>query len=120
MHLSEPLLIDERARSVLVRCGVQGWDGTPSVVVKRNTGDDDRGFTEWASLVFLSGLQEAAGIAPRFIAGDPAARLFVMEDLGGSRSLADVLNGGSETSIVHVLRALALPMARLIMATIGR
>ena len=53
VYLRDPVLIDERARSVLVRCGVQGWDGTASVVVKRNTGDDERGFTEWASLMFL-------------------------------------------------------------------
>jgi hypothetical protein len=120
VYLRDPVLIDERARSVLVRCGVQGWDGTASVVVKRNTGDDERGFTEWASLMFLTGLPQAAGIAPRFIAGAPPERLLVMEDLGGSRSLADVLEGGDETMVLHVLRALAIPMARLVMATTGR
>ena len=120
VSLHQPVLIAERGRSVVVRCSVQGWDGTASVVCKRNTGDDERGFTDWASLAFLSELPEAAGIAPRFFAGDPNERLLVMEDLGGSRSLADVLDTGDDVTILRTLQELARVMARLVAATFDR
>lgn len=116
--LGDAVLIEERGRSLVIRCGVQGHAGLQSVIVKHNTGDDERGFTDWASLQFLSGIEQANGIAPRFYAGDPAARIVVMEDLGGSRSLADVLDSSDET--METPRGLALPMARLVAATAGR
>jgi hypothetical protein len=43
---------------------VTGWNGVASVVVKRNEGDDARGFTDWASLQFLSTLEAARAVAP--------------------------------------------------------
>jgi hypothetical protein len=118
--LGDAALIEERGRSLVIRCSVQGHAGLLSVVVKHNTGDDERGFTDWASLQFLSGMEQANGIAPRFYAGDPAARIVVMEDLGGSRSLADVLDSSTEITVLETLRGLALPMARLVVATAGR
>lgn len=118
--LHDAALISARERSLVVRCAVTGWDDVTSVVLKRNEGDDARGFTDWASLAFLSTVQEAVDIAPRFYAGDAQERLFVMEDLGGSRSLADVLDGGTAEMVLHVLRALATTMARFVVATTDR
>lgn len=118
--LRDPTLIARRERSLVVRCAVMGWDGMESVVLKRYEGDDERGFTDWASLWFLSTLEEAAGVAPRFYAGDAEERIVVMEDLGGSRSLEDVLDQGDPATAISVLRALAVAMARLITATYNR
>lgn len=115
--LHDPMLIARRERSLLVRCGVTGWQGVASVVLKRHVGDDARGFTEWASLRFLSAMEASTGVAPRFYAGDVEARILVMEDLGGSQSLADVLARGTTTAVVGTLEALAVPMARLVAAT---
>ncbi len=118
--LHDPLLVAARERSLVVRCAVTGWDGVDALVFKRNEGDDARGFTDWTSLAFLSTLAEATGLAPRFYAGDVQARLFVMEDLGRSHSLEDVLGGGDTTAVVDVLEALAASMARLAVATRGQ
>lgn len=120
VSLGTPVLIDKRDRSLVVRCAVSGLDGTRSVVIKRNEGDDARGFTDWASLVFLTGVESAVGVAPRFHAGDLAQRILVMEDLGGSHSLEDLLENGNVASVRRALKAMAIPMARLVAATLDR
>lgn len=119
-RLCAPEPIGERERSLVVRCAVAGWPGVDSVVVKRNRGDDERGFTDWAGLVFLSIPGATEGIAPRFYAGEPSERVLVMEDLGGSLTLADLLEDADERSVVDALRGLARPMTRLIATTRGR
>lgn len=120
INLHDPRVVAARGRSLVVRCAVTDWDGVTSVVLKRNEGDDERGFTDWASLAFLSALDEATDVAPRFYAGDARDRFFVMEDLGGSRSLADVLEQSDAMAAVEALAALATSMARLVAATAGR
>lgn len=120
INLRDPQVVAARERSLVVRCAVTGWDGVASVVLKRNEGDDARGFTDWASLAFLSTLEEATGVAPYFYAGDARERFFVMEDLGGSWSLADVLANADAATVVETLKSLATSMARLIAATSAR
>jgi len=120
ISLRDPLVVAARERSLVVRCAVTGWDGVASVVLKRNEGDDERGFTDWASLAFLSTLEEARGVAPHFYAGDARERFFVMEDLGGSRSLTDVLDNADAATVVETLRSLATSMARLVAVTSGQ
>jgi len=117
--LDDPVLIAARERSLVVRCVAMDW-GVRSVVVKQNQGDDARGFTDWASLAFLSTLPEAAGVAPSFYGGDAQERLIVMEDLGGAGSLADLLDGGDAATAATTLEMLAVTMARLVIATSGR
>ena len=124
VRLSKPEVVAERDRSLVVRLAAEGLQDLGSVVVKRNWGDDERGFTDWASLEFLSGLEGAVEIAPRFYGGDPSGRFFVMEDLGESRNLEDVLEGrggpATEAAVIGHLRAMAVPMARLVAATLGK
>jgi hypothetical protein len=84
------------------------------------TGDAARGFTDWASLSFLSRLPETRDIAPCFYGGDLDARVMVMEDLGGSRTLEDLLNGTDRKAVLEALRALAVQTARLNAGTAGR
>jgi Phosphotransferase enzyme family len=120
ISLRDPMVVAVRERSLVVRCAVTGWDSVASVVLKRNEGDDERGFTDWASLAFLSTLEEATGVAPHLYAGNVRERFFVMEDLGGSRSLADLLDNGDAATVVEALGTLATSMARLVVATSGR
>ena len=75
VEVENPSLVDERGRSLVVRCRVQGMAKVQSVVIKLNTGDDARGFTDWASLMFLSELPEAAGVAVQVIVGPEADTL---------------------------------------------
>ncbi len=118
VRLSEPVVIDRRDRSLTLRCAVSGWDTTASVVIKRNHGDDERGFSDWASLQFLTDV--AGDVAPCFYAGDVRARFFVMEDLGASRSLEQIFSDGDESASVDALRSLAITMARLSSSRTGR
>ena len=118
IRLSDPIVLARRDRSLTLRCAVTGWDGVASVVIKRNDGDDERGFSDWASLQFLT--MVGGDIAPRFYAGDDEARFLVMQDLGVPRSLEHVFSQQDETSAVNALRSLAGTMARLIVVTIGR
>ena len=120
ISLRDPMVVAARERSLVVRCAVAGWDGVASVVLKRNEGDDERGFTDWASFAFLSTLEEATGIAPHFYAGDARERFVVMEDLGGSRSLEHLLDNADAATVVEALGSLATSMARLVVATSGR
>ncbi len=120
ISLDNAQVVAMRERSLVVRCAVTGWEGVASVVLKRNEGDDARGFTDWASLAFLSTLEEARGVAPRFYAGSVRERFVVMEDLGGSRSVADLLQREDAAPVVDALTSLATAMARLVVATWGR
>jgi thiamine kinase-like enzyme len=88
-------------------------------VVKQLKAGAAPGFTDWASLAFLSTLPGATGVAPRFYGGDAAHRFFVMEDLGGSRSLQDVLMGNDRRPVDTALRRLSRQYARLHAATLG-
>jgi hypothetical protein len=119
IRLHSTAVVDRRERSLVLRCDVTVWDEAKSVIVKRNLGDDGRGFTDWASLAFLSTLDRAAGIVPRFLAGDPTERFFIMEDLGDRRSLESLFELGDETPVVESLRSLAVSMAHLVVATHG-
>src|SRR3954465_8427451 len=79
--ISEATVVAERARSIVLRCHLAPDRGAPqSLIAKLHTSDDTRGFSDWASLAFLTTLDDAPQIAPRFYGGDPALRLYVMED----------------------------------------
>jgi len=108
-------------RSRTLRCRVDsGGAGISSMIIKQIKEEAVRGFSDWASVAFLSGLQEARGIAPCFYGGDVAERLFLIEDLGEGTSLHDVLAGTDNAAAHAALQALASQMARLHAATMGK
>jgi len=111
----EPLKAWERNR--VARLRLEEGSAPPSVIVKEILADDSLGFTDWASLEYVAAVPGAAGVAPRFLAGDVAARLFVMEDLGGSRSVDDVMREPSRAAAVAALAGLARATAQLHAAT---
>lgn len=128
---------DPDRRNQLLRCHlVQAPAGTPVTVMvkRRRPGDYDpeahhtaatRGlYRDWAGLQFLSELgaeigTEIAG-SPRFYAGDRAAGLILMEDLGSARRLDDHLLDGTAEEAERGLLMLAAALGRMHAATIGR
>lgn len=123
VSLQQPVVIKNATRSLVLRCAVQ-WpsDHGPvdSVIVKHMRTDLARGFTDWASLAFFAGIPEAHRLVPRFLGGDAEHRLFVLEDLGGSATVEDVLRTSDTKSAQSTLRSLAVTMARLQAATFGK
>lgn len=125
--LSDPVLLKDATRSFVLRCAVEARgavDGVrssapSSVIVKSIRDDPALGFSEWASLALLSGLPGTEGLAPRFLGGDVGERLFLMEDLGGSTSLDDLLRGRDPKHVGAALRGMAVAMGRLCAHTLG-
>lgn len=123
LRLTEPRLLKDKTRSLIVRCTVQAApaDATlpATVIIKQMNTDIARGFSDWASLAYLATLPAVGGLVPRFLAGDASERFFVMTDLGGSASLEDLLQQSAPEPALAALRALAVTMARLSGATLS-
>jgi hypothetical protein len=118
--VSNATVVATRTRSVVVRCELAPHPAAPrSLIAKQHTSDDARGFSDWAGLAFLSSLAAAHGVAPRFFGGDPAARIYVMEDLGRAGTIADAVAAGDAEALRGALRSLAVTMARMVAATAG-
>jgi hypothetical protein len=117
--LRDAQILKDRERNVVVRFRVDGASEVGSVIVKWMKERESLGFDDWASLAYLSATAGAAGLVPRFYGGDAAARLFVMQDLGGSRSLDDVLRVGDREAAVRTLALVAAQYGRLHAATLG-
>ncbi|MGH2350545.1 MAG: phosphotransferase family protein, partial [Chloroflexota bacterium] len=116
--LVEPELVRDGGRNVVVRCRLETpVAGVASVVVKQMKDGTTLGFTDWMCLRYLSGTPGTAGLVPRFYGGDVQRRLFVMEDLGDSRSLQDVLMGADQHVAERACIVLAVQYARLHAAT---
>lgn len=116
--LSDPVVIKDWQRSLVLRCRVTSpGSGISSLIIKQIKGEPARGFSDWASLAFLSRQPEAQGIVPRFHGGDPANRFCLMEDLGQGSSLQEILSAGDPAALLGALRALATQMGRLHCAT---
>jgi thiamine kinase-like enzyme len=134
-------VVREGGRNLVVRCRVPhpaadavAYDGAvpdveaaasaasapTSFVVKHLLPGQDLGFADWACLQFLAGVPGAATVVPRLIGGDAARRVFIMEDLGGSRSLDDVLQRGTPDDVVRAAAGVARATARLNGATVGQ
>lgn len=120
--LQQPVVIKDETRSIVLRCRVEAdrSDVLTSVIIKQMRDDLTRGYTEWASLEFLAGIRAARGLVPHFLGGDTEYRFFVLEDLGGSRNVNDVLQQPDAQTAEKTLRSLARTMARLQAATFGQ
>ncbi|RYX86476.1 hypothetical protein EON83_02050 [bacterium] len=119
--LSEPVAIKEGARSCVLRCRVNCRDrNVSSVIIKQNKDDAARGFSDWASLAFLSQLPETQNLCPRFYGGDVTNGFFLMEDLGTGENLNTILCADDSHAVRAALRLLATNMARLQSATLGK
>lgn len=120
--LQPPVVIKDETRSVVLRCRVKaGRSHAPtSVIIKQMRDDLTCGYTEWASLEFLASMPAARGLVPLFLGGDTEHHFLVLEDLGGSRNVEDVLQQADAQKAEATLRSLAQTVARLQAATFGQ
>ncbi|MGV3724146.1 MAG: hypothetical protein ACO1SX_24905, partial [Actinomycetota bacterium] len=79
----------------------------------------EQGYTDWASLAFLREISAAADLTPVLLGGDEAGAQYLLEDLGPSISLDDVLRSTDSGAAHSTLEALARAYARLHAATVG-
>jgi hypothetical protein len=115
---SSPIVLKDGARSQVLRCPVLTTGSElSSVIIKRIKGNKALGFSEWASLAFLTELEGARGIAPRFLGGDAARQIYLMEDWGEGQNLGDLLGKAESTPF---LCALSQQMGRLAAASMER
>ena len=91
LELSAPEVLKDWERNLLVRCQIN--TNVSSVIIKQIKGNKTCGFSDWASLQFISSLDGVSDIAPQIYAGDMENSFFVMEDLGVAKTLDDVLRG---------------------------
>jgi hypothetical protein len=126
----------DRYRNRVLRCAVrQAPPATPSsVIVKAAVGEGDdiynpekdevggtawRFYNEWAGTRFLNGLAADPPHSARLLAGDRAAGLFVLEDLGPGACLADVVQGSDAAQAEAALMSYACALGRLQADTLG-
>lgn len=107
----------------VLRCAVAGAAGGPTTVILKLTGaagEPPTGWREeWVALEWLAKLGDPS-FAPRCYGADPTAGVLVIEDVGGSESLLDVLMEGDGERAGHLLVALARRLGALHAATAGR
>lgn len=120
IQLCDHEVVAERSRSLVLRCGVNGCPDLRSIIIKQHKGDAERGFTDWASLAFLSSLSLAHDIAPHFWGGHAQERFFLMEDLGAAANLERLLDQADAGAVATALTGLAQTMARLVVAGYGQ
>ena len=116
MLLSAPELLKTETRGVVVRAQVRGGP-VPSVVLKHFRDDPVCGLDDWAGAEFLT--RRGLDMGPRFLAGDAAARLFVLEDLGPGPTLEAMLGAEDARAAVGGLMATARLTGQLHARTLG-
>jgi hypothetical protein len=114
--LTAPELLKDETRSVVVRAQVRGGP-MPSVILKHFRDDVVCGLDDWAGAEFLT--RRGVELGPRFLAGDVAARLFVLEDLGRGPTLEALLRGGDARAAHGGLMATARHTGQLHVKTLG-
>jgi hypothetical protein len=119
VSLVEPRLLKNDTRCAVIRCRVAApQTDIASVIIKHIRKQPQLGFSAWASLAFCADIPAVYHLVPRFLGGSAAERLFVMSDLGGSRTLEDVLRGTDRRAAQRALTNLAQTMAQLHAATV--
>lgn len=119
LKITQSVVLKDGERSRVTRYAVEPHHTIGSVIVKQIKQNEICGFSEWASLQFLSEIEPLAETHPQFYGGNINARLFVMEDLGETSNLTDALGQGDPSTFKQTLRRLATQMARLVGETRG-
>jgi len=88
--------------------------------MKKFKDDPVCGFSDWASLEFLSTVDGINEFVPCFYGGDIRGRFFMMEDLGESKTLADVFADGDSVVTEKLLVQMAGQMGKLAGLTLGK
>ncbi len=135
VRLGEPDHLSTGARASVSRYRVQDGPSTapPTVILKHVRASADVPYTpdrssipawtflnDWAGTQFLGDLPETAGLGPQFYAGDRAAGLLIVEDVGPGRGLDQILLGADPEVAEDALVAFAAAHGRLHAATLGQ
>lgn len=115
--LMQPL--KDRERNVIVRLYLSGGSSPPSAIAKAIKRAGARGYTDLAGLRFLGTIPGMEAVAPRLYGHAEDGHMLLMADLGGTRSLEQVLDEGDASATLHYLTALARTKARMAGATRG-
>jgi hypothetical protein len=114
--LGAPELLESETRSVVVRAQARGGP-VASVILKHFRDDTVCGLDDWAGAAFLTRRGLEAG--PRFLAGEVASRLFLLEDLGRAPALEALLCGEDARAAAGGVLALARLAGPLHARTLG-
>lgn len=137
VRLDTPAPLDGSDRSDVFRLRLYAGpaDAPASVIVKRAAvGDGEkydpsaaafpapawRLFNDWAGLQLLGQVAGGDPLAPRLYGGDRNVGLVVMEDLGTSETIDQILLGADATAAEQALVDLAALLGRMHALTIGR
>src|SRR5262249_21192174 len=101
-------------------CAWKDWKGAYDPDHQQEGSTAWRFFNEWAGMQFVERLRCERPLAPRVYGGDRAAGLVVMEDLGESGSLADLLLGADPVRAEAGLAESAATVGQLHAASLGR
>ncbi len=117
---------EERRRNLLLRCRVlEGPTDAPASVIlkrarqRRYDPDDPKSrpavglFRDWAGLQFLATVDDGRLACPKFYGGDRHVGFFLMEDLGGTVELDEVLTRGCADDARRALLMLAEALGRM-------
>jgi hypothetical protein len=116
LRLGTPRVLKHGPRSLVLRCDVAPAGAAPPSLVVKHIGEEPaRGYSDWASLAFLT--RTGRGVAPAFLAGDAGTGTYLIEDLGPGRSLAELLDARDAPAVLRALCALGDTMGRLVAAT---
>jgi len=112
--IEEMILLKESDRCRVFRCRIAGGDEAPSgAIVKQILTQEECGFSDWGSLRFIATDPVRRDLAPGFYGGDREKGIYLMEDLGGSLTLDDLMRGDDREAAIDGLMRLATRCARL-------
>lgn len=121
LNLSNPEVIKDSVRNLVLRCGVNSDDSQipQSVIIKKILHTPKCGYTDWASLDYLKG-SGLKSLVPEYYCGDQEMGFFIMEDLGDQQSLDDILRETDFQEVEQSLISLVKQTAKLHAATLGQ
>lgn len=121
-QLHSPEVIKDWERNFVIRCKVEGStkNKISSIIIKQIKNNKTCGYSDWAGLYFLSQLQNNDNIAPHFYGGDVNNSFFIIEDLGPSKTIEDVMNGRDSDLNERCFIDLAKNTAKLHKTTVNK
>jgi hypothetical protein len=111
-------LLKDWERNNIWRVHLEGA-AVPSVIAKQLKRITPQGYTDVASLRFLTEDPSLEEVAPQLYGASGDGQFYLMEDLGGSRSLVEVLAAGNVPDTIEKVTALGRRMGQMTAATLG-
>jgi hypothetical protein len=117
--IAERARLKQTERTLVLRCALDadGSDAPSTVIVKRMLASEECGFSDWSSLEFI-GTTPGSDLVPGFYTGDSSKGIYIIEDLGGSESIDDLLRRDDRAAATDALMRLAEECAKLHRATL--